>query len=284
MRDLKSQKFRQDRENQQLTEEHTFIPKINHHSSVIADSVGRSSKKESPVYYITSSGEMIVDPISQMNLKSSKTVYQRLTEKAELRDIRLEKKVAKQLTKEISSNSFKPHVNPVSSKIDMQARLEYQIFEPRYEQLHNLHKAHTKKKQLLQEKLDSKFKFKPEVNKGYTNFSQHKFNPDFDFLTRMELDAQERAEKEAILRQSLDVSKTEERSKSPFEKETVRTLTNISTKKLYNDAFLLEEKIKRRQARQEFRLKKQTNSTYVDETSQKIIEEKEERLIHDLFE
>ena len=159
MRNLKSQKFRQDRENQQLTEEHTFIPKINHHSSVIADSVGRSSKKESPVYYITSSGEMIVDPISQMNLKSSKTVYQRLIEKAELRDIRLEKKVAKQLTKEISSNSFKPHVNPVSSKIDMQARLEYQIFEPRFEQLHNLHKAHTKKKQLMQEKLDAKFKF-----------------------------------------------------------------------------------------------------------------------------
>ena len=100
----------------------------------------------------------------------------------------------------------------------------------------------------------------------------------------MELDAQERAEKESNLRQSLDGSKPDERSKSPFEKETVRTLTNISTKKLYNDAFLLEEKIKRRQARQEFRLKKQTNSTCVDETSQKIIEEREERLIHDLVE
>jgi hypothetical protein len=44
-------------------------------------------------------------------------------------------------------------------------------------------------------------------------------------------------------------TKNDERSKSPFEKETVRTLTNISTKKLYNDAFLLEEKIKRRVAR-----------------------------------
>lgn len=81
-----------------------------------------------------------------MNIKSSKTVYQRLIEKAELREIRLEKKAAKQLSKEVSSHSFKPHVNPVSSKIDMQARLEYEIFEPRYEQLHNLHKAHKKKK------------------------------------------------------------------------------------------------------------------------------------------
>jgi len=31
---------------------------------MIAESVGRSSKKDAPVYYITSSGEMIMDPLS----------------------------------------------------------------------------------------------------------------------------------------------------------------------------------------------------------------------------
>lgn len=157
----------------------------------------------------------------------------------------------------------------------MQARLEYEIFEPRYEQLHNLHKAQHKKKQLLQEKLDSQFKFQPEVNKNFNQFQQHKFNPDFDFLTRMELDAQERVEKDLIKRKQLEEeqeSKANERTRSPFEKETVKTLTTISTKKLYNDAFLMEEKLKCKKERLQKKLKKQTNSKYVDEASQKIIE------------
>jgi hypothetical protein len=99
----------------------------------------------------------------------------------------------------------------------MQARLEYEIFEPRFEQLHNLHKAHVKKKKLMKEKIDKRFNFKPKVNKKYNKFKTHKFNPEFDFLTRMELDAQERAEKDFIIKQAKNGHRGD-RSKSPFEK------------------------------------------------------------------
>jgi ribonuclease BN (tRNA processing enzyme) len=251
IRDLKAQRCRNKRKATEMTEDHTFHPKINRNSSMIAETMGRSStKKDKSVFYLNGSGEKMIDPLMNMNkFRQNKSVYQRLVEKAELREVKLKKKAKRHINKEISQHSFKPKTNSVSNRIDMQARLEYEIFEPRFEQLHNLHKAHVKKKQLLKEKIDNKFSFKPKVNKNFKKFKSHKFNPEFDFLTRMELDAQERAEKDIIIKNSRTQSR-QERSKSPFERQALRTMTNISTKKLYNDAFLINEKKKRSRIRQ----------------------------------
>lgn len=66
----------------------------------------------------------------------------------------------------------------------------------------------------------------------------------------MELDAQERLEKDIIIKNSRAKSKSKhDRSKSPFQRQALRTMTNISTKKLYNDAFLINEKKKRKRKR-----------------------------------
>ena len=281
LRNLKAQKCRQERNSKELTEDHTFIPKINQNSSTIAESMGRSTKKDSPVYYLDGSVDKNNELGNMSRFKQPKSVYQRLVEKADLRQVRLEKKANKQITKELSQLSFKPSTNSVSNRIDMQARLEYEIFEPRFEQLHNLHKAHVKKRQLMREKIDQQFKFKPHVNKDFNNFSTHKFNSEFDFLTRMELDAQERAEKELIIKQSKNSSV--HRSKSPFEREALRTMTNLSTKKLYNDAFIINEKLKRRQERELNMLKKQTNVKVLDDESYKLVADREQKLITSLF-
>lgn len=79
-----------------MTDDHTFIPKINQNSSMIADNMGRSSKKESAVYYLNGSAEKKSDTLMQMNkFRQNKSVYQRLVEKAELREVRLKKKAQK---------------------------------------------------------------------------------------------------------------------------------------------------------------------------------------------
>jgi hypothetical protein len=60
-------------------------------------------------------------------------------------------------------------------------------------------------------------------------------------------------------------------------------LTNISTKKLYNDAFLINEKISRKRERQKSRIKQRANGRMVDEESEKMVEEREDKLIAQLF-
>jgi hypothetical protein len=93
IRNLKVQKCRNERKLLEMTDDHTFIPKINQNSSMIAENMGRSSKKETAVYYLD--GEMIKDPLVNMQMnkfRQNKSVYQRLVEKAELRDLKLKKK------------------------------------------------------------------------------------------------------------------------------------------------------------------------------------------------
>lgn len=51
--------------------------------------------------------------------RQSKSVYQRLVEKAELREVRLKKKAKQHIIKEVSQHSFMPKTNGVSNRIDM---------------------------------------------------------------------------------------------------------------------------------------------------------------------